>query len=409
MSELRHDPVVRAGFIPLLDAAVLIAASALGLDREHGVKLELVREVSWSNIRDRLAFRQFDVAHMLGPMAVASQLGLGSNPHPVIAPFALGMGGNAITLSTALFAAMQEIGEGTDTASGHGRALKRVIDARQAAGKAPLVLGCTYPFSSHNYEFRFWMAEAGIDPDRDVTMTVVPPPMTADALKAGVIDGFCVNAPWNVFAVEAGVGQVVAVKADIWPSSPEKVLGMRPDWWMENRDTGERLLLALDEAARWCDMPSNRAELAGILARPEHVGGSAEMIAEILAGDLPVGTDGSRRRIPGYLTFHADAANFPWQSQAMWTYSQMARWGQVGLGEDQAERAASAFRPDLYRAVFADRIAAIPTEDRRIESGPTGKEAMPGHRFDPEAIGGYVAEFPIRQTANPVGHANHGD
>lgn len=178
MSELRHDPVVRAGFIPLLDAAVLVAASALGLDREQGVRLELVRDVSWSNIRDRLAFRQFDVAHMLGPMAVASQLGLGSNPHPVIAPFVLGMGGNAITLSTALFAAMQETGEGTDTAAGHGRALKRVIDTRQAAGRPPLVLGCTYPFSSHNYEFRFWMAEAGIDPDRDVSMTVVPPPMT---------------------------------------------------------------------------------------------------------------------------------------------------------------------------------------------------------------------------------------
>lgn len=156
-------------------------------------------------------------------------------------------------------------------------------------------------------------------------------------------------------------------------------------------------------------MPSNRAELAGILARPEHVGGSAEMIVEILAGDLPVGPDGSRRRIPGYLTFHVGAANFPWQSQALWTYSQMARWGQVGLGEEEAERAASAFRPDLYRAVFADRIATIPTKDRRIETGPTGTEAMPGHRFDPEAIAGYVAEFPIRQTVDPVGHGNHGD
>ncbi|BDA84584.1 ABC transporter substrate-binding protein [Aureimonas sp. SA4125] len=409
MSELRHDPVVRAGFIPLLDAAVLVAASALGLDREHGVRLELVRDVSWSNIRDRLAFRQFDVAHMLGPMAVASQLGLGSNPHPVIAPFALGMGGNAITLSTSLFAAMQEIGEGADTASGYGRALKRVIDARQAAGKPPLVLGCTYPFSSHNYEFRFWMAEAGIDPDRDVTMTVVPPPMTADALKAGVIDGFCVNAPWNVLAVEAGIGQVVAVKADIWPSSPEKVLGMRPDWWETNRDTAERLLFALDAAAQWCDVPSNRAELAGILARPEHVGGSATMIAEILAGDLPVGPDGSHRRIPAYLTFHAGAANFPWQSQALWTYSQMARWGQVGLGKREAERAASAFRPDLYREVFADRIAAMPPLDQRIELGPTGAGDRPGYRFDPASIPRYISEFPIRQSLPPNGPANKDD
>jgi NitT/TauT family transport system ATP-binding protein len=120
-----------------------------------------------------------------------------------------------------LFAAMRDAaGEAyADEAAAHGRALAKVVAARRAAGESPLVFAMTYPFSSHNYEFRFWMAEAGIDPDRDVTMTVVPPPLTADALKAGAIDGFCVNAPWNVLAVEAGIGRIVAVKADIWPSS----------------------------------------------------------------------------------------------------------------------------------------------------------------------------------------------
>ncbi|GGD96557.1 ABC transporter substrate-binding protein [Aureimonas endophytica] len=384
------EPVIRAGFIPLLDAAVLIAAAALGFDREAGVRLELVREVSWSNIRDRLAFRQFDVAHMLGPMAVASQLGIGSNPYPVIAPFALGRGGNAITLSHRLFSAMREAADpgSADEAKAHGRSLRRVIEARARAGEPPLVFGVTYPFSSHNYEFRFWMAEAGIDPDRDVTMTVVPPPFTTDALRAGAIDGFCVNAPWNVLAVEAGIGRIVAVKADIRPSSSEKILGLRPDWWRDNEAAGRRLLVALDRAARWCDTPDNRDELAGILARPEHVGGSAAAIRRVLGGALPVDPDGTVRSIPDYLTFHAGAANVPAPKEALWVYSQMLRWGQAGIEARGAERAAAAFRPDLYETVFG----------RRPATAGEGRDP-----FDPARLEDYVASFAIRRSPPDAG------
>lgn len=392
--------VVRAGFIPLLDAAVLIAAATRGFDRAEGVRLELVREVSWSNIRDRLAFRQFDAAHMLGPMAVAGQLGLGSNPVPVIAPFALGTGGNAVTLSLPLFRRMRDAGEAGADSAAHGRALARVIAERRARGEPPLAFGVTYPFSSHNYEFRFWMAQAGIDPDRDVAMTVVPPPMTADALRAGAIDGFCVNAPWNVEAVAAGVGRIVAVKADIWPGSPEKVLGLRPEWWDANRETGEALLRALHAAAVWCDAPENRDELAGILAAPTHVGGDAAAIARILAGDLAVDPDGTRRALPGYLAFHQDFANFPWRSQALWVYAQMARWGQVPFSEALAGRAAQAFRPDLFRAVLGERESNLPASDERTEAAPG--DAPPGTAdFDPTRIDAYLRGFAVAAGPKP--------
>ena len=375
-------PAVRLGFIPLVDAAVPIAASALGLDREEGLRLDLVRDVSWSNIRDRLAFRQFDAAHLLGPMAVASQLGLGSNPYPVIAPFSLGLGGNAVTLSLPLFEEMRQAAgaEYLDEPAAHGRALHRIVRRRAAAGEAPLTFAMTYPFSSHNYEFRYWMAEAGIDPDRDVAMTVVPPPLTVDALRSGAIDGFCVNAPWNVSAVEAGVGRIVAVKADIWPSSAEKVLGIRPDWWAENAETGAALLRALQRAARWCDEAENRPELAAILARPEHLGGDSASLAALLAGDLPVDPDGTRRILPNYLTFYGGEANRPHPSEALWVYSQMVRWGQVPAAEDLAQRAASAFRPDLYDDVF----------------GPPAIEAGEGG-LTPASIARYVESFPIRR------------
>ncbi len=351
---MASHPTIRLGFIPLVDAAVPIAASALGFDGAEGVRLDLVRDVSWSNIRDRLAFRQFDVAHLLGPMAVASQLGLGSNPCPVIAPFSLGLGGNAVTLSLALFQAMREAAgaDYRDEPAAHAHALARVVRERAAKGLPPLTFAMTYPFSSHNYEFRAWMAQGGIDPDRDTAMTVVPPPLTVEALRSGAIDGFCVNAPWNVSAVEAGVGRIVAVKADISRSSPEKVLGVRPDWWTENAEIGAALLRALRRAALWCDEPGNRAELAAILAAPEHLDGDRAALAAILAGDLTVSPDGTRRLLPNYLTFHRDEANRPRPAEALWVYRQMVRWGQVADSETLAERAASAFRPDLFDAVF---------------------------------------------------------
>lgn len=152
--------LVRAGFIPLVDASVLIAAAEFGFAAREGIQLDLVKDVSWANIRDRLAFRQFDIAHMLAPMPVASALGLGSNPSPVITPFSLGRGGNAITLSVQLYRRMQAKAglTGHEDALANAKALKLVIEEMREKCEALPVLGMTYPFSSHNYELRYWLA-----------------------------------------------------------------------------------------------------------------------------------------------------------------------------------------------------------------------------------------------------------
>ena len=401
---------VRVGFIPLLDIAVLVAAVEMGFAAREGLRLELIRDVSWANIRDRLAFRQFDVAHMLAPMPVASMLGLGSNPSPTFTPFALGRGGNAITLSIGLYRDMQAAAglAGAEDALTNARALKRLIDMRKRNGDKPLVFGMTYPFSSHNYEFRYWLGAGGVHPDRDVTMTVVPPPFTADALASGAIDGFCVNAPWNMLAVARGVGRVVAVKADIWPSSPEKVLGVRPDWADKNAETLARLLVALDRAAEWCDGPANRGELAAMLTA--YVDAPEDLVRHLLLDQFLVDPDGRFRTIPDYLTFHGQAATFPWISEALWTYSQMVRWGQAVYSPEGEAAAASAYRPDLYRAALAGGGRAIPSMDAKPEGsaapisvpssqGPLQLAASPfidGKTFNPPRIPDHVDSFDIR-------------
>ncbi len=408
-----QERLVRAGFIPLLDMAVLVATEEQGFARREGIRLQLVKDVSWSNIRDRLAFRQFDVAHMLSPMPVASQLGIGSNPYACFTPFSLGRGGNSMTLSLDLYREMQAAAglDGTEDALANALALKAVIERRRRSGRKPLVFAMTYPFSSHNYEFRFWLAAGGIDPDVDVMMTVVPPPLTVDAIAARAIDGFCVNAPWNMIAVEKGVGRIVATKADIWPSAPEKVLGVSTDWADKNPETLSRLIVALDAAARWCDDPDNHGCLAHMLGDPAYVGVSPDMILRLLKGEITVDPGGRTRSTRNYLMFHGQAANFPWLSQARWIYSQMVRWGQAAYDEACLPRVEAAYRPDIYRSALAGSATAVPAVDSKVEgagSTPTVVPATDGdlipdpdvfidrRAFDPSDIPGYVSGFAIR-------------
>jgi two-component system, oxyanion-binding sensor len=393
----RDIKTVRAGFIPLVDASVLIACAEFGFAEREGLTLDLVKDVSWANVRDRLAFRQFDVAHMLSPMPVASLLGLGSNPQPAIAPFSLGRGGNAITLSVALYRRMQRSGalRGDEDALSNAQALKHVIDEMRAAGEAMPVFAMTYPYSSHNYELRYWLAAGGIDPDRDVRLVVVPPPLTSDALAAGAIDGFCVGAPWNMVAVEKGVGRIVAVKQDIWASSPEKVIATRPEWAAANAETLSRLIVALDRAARWCDLPTNRLALAETLAAPRYLGASRDILERVLLGQFTIDPDGRERAIADYFVFHADDASYPFPSHALWIYSQMVRWGQAVPNAANRAAAAEAYRPDIYRAALG-KDAAPARADLAVEGLGDGDGFIDGRAFDPADIGGYLASFAIR-------------
>src|SRR5690606_2879201 len=156
------------------------------------------REISWANIRDRVAVGQFDVAHMLAPMPIAASLGLSPIDLPVIAVMGLSLGGNAITVGADLWHAMRDAGAPADfSPAAVGMALRQVV--RQRPQK--LRLAVVHPFSSHNYELRYWLAASGIHPDRDVELMIVPPPLMADALAAGRIDGFCVGEPWGSVAV----------------------------------------------------------------------------------------------------------------------------------------------------------------------------------------------------------------
>jgi ABC-type nitrate/sulfonate/bicarbonate transport system substrate-binding protein len=379
---------LRIGFIPLCDAAAPIVAVDKGFAADEGLDVTLVREVSWSNVRDKLNIGLFDAAHLLAPVAIASSLGLGHVKVPIAAPFNLGLNGNAITVSPALHAAiMEEIeGEALDPMA-TALALARVVAIRRKDGAEPLTFGMTFPFSTHNYQLRFWMAAGGVDPDEDVHLVVLPPPYMVDSLANGHVDAFCVGAPWNSVAVDLGVGHILHFVSDILLRAAEKVLAVRQNWADKNPDILKALVRAHIRAAEFIEQRENRAETASILAQPERIGVDASVIQRTLDGRLKVSPDGTMRESGRYLLVGREDAARPDPAQAAWLYAQMVRWGQAAISADALETAMSVFRPDLYDAAVGKK-----GEPPRV-SDAVG--AFAGPPFDPADIAGHLAAFSI--------------
>ncbi|RYX99207.1 MAG: nitrate transporter, partial [Bradyrhizobiaceae bacterium] len=326
------DHPLRIGFIPLVDAAALIVAVDKGFTRAEGLDVELVREVSWSNVRDKLNIGLFEAAHLLAPVAIASSLGLGHVRVPIVAPFNLGINGNAITVSPALHAAiMAELDGAATDPMATAQALSRVVAARARTGAEPLTFGMTFPFSTHNYQLRFWMAAGCVDPDEDVRLVVLPPPYMVDSLASGHVDAFCVGAPWNSVAVDLGVGHILHFVSDILQSAAEKVLAIRQDWAEKRPDRVAALTRAHVQAAAFIENPANRTETAAILARPDRIGVSPEVLLRTLDGKLKISPDGTMRESSRYLLVGREGAGRPDPVQAAWLYAQMVRWGQAAI------------------------------------------------------------------------------
>lgn len=375
---------VHAGIIPLLDCAPLVAAAEFGFAEKYGLELALSREQSWASIRDKVSIGYLDCAHMLGPMVLASTLGVGHVPTPLIAPMALGLNGNAITVSSNLHARLNAAGmTGDDVLSG-AHALKAVIDENHQAGRPPLTFGIVFPFSAHNYELRGWLAAAGINPDFDLRLVVIPPPLMVANLDQGLIDGFCVGAPWNAVAVEAGVGEIVVTKSQLWHNGPEKVLGVRETWAQAHPRTLRALIRALVEAARWVEMPENRLAVAETLSAPHYLDIDAAIIARCMAGDLPTSDPAGLAPDPDFITFFRDDANFPWRSHAAWFIEQMIRWRQIDQDTDVCALAEQVYRPDMYRDAVRMLGLPVPDVDWKSEGmGDAEGRFFGGAVFDP--------------------------
>lgn len=400
---------LKLGIIPLTDCAVIAVAKEKGYFRRHGLEVDISREASWASIRDKVAVGVLDGAQMLAAMPLASALGISGCHTPAVTAFSMDLNGNAITVSTDLYQRMEEadpqaMAERPITA----RALAKVILAAREAGRPPMTFGMVFPVSSHNYQIRYWMAAAGIDPDRDVRLIVVPPAQMVAHLKARHIDGYCVGEPWNQLAVEMGIGRVVITGYELWNNSPEKVFGVNRHWAQRFPNTHREAVGALMEAARWMDAPEHREEVVDIIASKAYVDAPARVVASSMTGTWRYSAGEAPVAMPDFNVFHRYAANFPWRSHGVWFLTQMVRWGQIEHTVNFRQLAESVYDSATYRAAAAELGLAAPLGDYKQEGGHPapwsldagdGRIAMgpdrffDGERFDPLAPVDYLRSF----------------
>ncbi|MGB1800101.1 MAG: CmpA/NrtA family ABC transporter substrate-binding protein, partial [Gammaproteobacteria bacterium] len=399
------------GFIPLIDCCVLAVAHEKGFFEKNGLNVELTREASWANIRDKVCVGALDGAHMLAGMSIATTLGLGFTRKPMLTAFSMNLNGNAITVSNKLYQSLLAIDEAIATdRTRTAQALKQLIEENNYSGKPPLKFAMVYPYSSHNYEIRYWMASAGIDPVKDIQLSVIPPQYMVRNLREGLIDGYCAGGPWNSEAVSEDVGKILITGYEIWNNSPEKVLGVTQEWAEKYPNTNLALIKSLLEAAAWIDDSENRTEVVDVLAMEKYIGISKEVIKMSMSESFQYQSDGQSISIPDYNVFHRYQANFPWYSHAAWIITQMYRWGQLDEAINIKQVVESIYRPDIYAKAATELGICFPSvnyktegqhratwsmHDNDVEFKMGADSFLDNKVFDPENIIDYLTGFGV--------------
>ena len=336
---------IRIGFVPLCDSAPLIMARELGLFSAESLDVELSREVGWATVRDKIVLRELEAAHAPAAMVLTNSLGIGCFSFPCLTGLVLNLHGNAITLSNRLW----------DAGVRDGASLRTYVQSNRVRPK--LTLGVAFSSSSHNFLLQKWLRQGGLDPSVDVNIVVVPPPQMASHLKAGNLDGYCVGEPWNSLAVLQDAGWTVAASSRIAPLHPEKVMLARNDFAQDRPEEHLRLISTLHASCNWCQSMNNRDTLASVLAQPQYLNTSVEVLRRSLCQPVPLGKHAGDE-VSDFHVFAGPAVNEPGLDKAVWVRNSLveSRVLPAALMPNDTLLDAT-FRNDLFReAVVAPRV-----------------------------------------------------
>ncbi len=332
---------LRVGFIALTDAAPLVVAQELGLFARHDLRVDLRREIGWATVREKIIYGELDATHAPAPMLWATQLGLGCRQCDVLTGHVLNLNGNALTLSQALW----------DQGVRDAATLKQHI--RERRGREPVTLGVVFLYSFHHLMIRSWLLAAGIQPEQDVRIVVVPPAQMFRNLAAGTIDGYCVGDPWNSLAVREGIGWCPLWSTGHQPGHAEKVLMVTQRFADTRPELHAALIAALIDASIWCDEPQNREELATILARAPYLNLPARVISPALQGRFDCG-HGRIEQSPDFILFHRQDASVPTAPRARSLHAQLAAAGLLPpAAAGDTALPTRLFREDLHRSALS--------------------------------------------------------
>ncbi|MGZ8210112.1 MAG: CmpA/NrtA family ABC transporter substrate-binding protein [Burkholderiales bacterium] len=358
-----EKPNLKVGFIPITCATPIIMSQPMGFYGRQGLNVDVVKTAGWAVIRDKTINKEYDAAHMLSPMPLAITLGVGAKSIPYTMPAVENINGQAITL------AMRH---------------KDKRDPRQWKG---FKFAVPFDYSMHNYLLRYFVAEHGLDPDRDIQIRAVPPPEMVANLRADNIDGFLAPDPVNQRAVYDGVGFIHVLSKQIWDGHPCCAFAASKEFVTQYPNTYRALLKAIVDATAFATKAENRKQIAEAIAPANYLNQPVTVVEQVLTGTFADGL-GNVRKEPNRIDFDP----FPYQSFAVWILTQMKRWGQLKGDVDYAKVAREVF--------LATDAAKLMKEAGLKPPGPVNKKfVVMGKEFDPAKPEAYLASFAIKRTA----------
>jgi nitrate/nitrite transport system substrate-binding protein len=240
-------------------------ADPLGFYRKQGLNVQLNKTAGWALIRDKMINKEHDASHFLSPMPLAMSMGLGSQPNQMRVATIQNTNGQAITLHV----------------KHKGRR-----DPKQWKG---FKFAVPFEYSMHNFLLRYYLAEHGLDPDRDVQIRVTPPPEMVANLRAGNIDGFLGPDPFNQRAVYDEVGFIHILSKEIWDGHPCCAFGVSDEFIKQNPNTFAALYRAVLQGAAMARDPKDRALVAAVISPQNYLNQPETVVAQVLTGKFADG------------------------------------------------------------------------------------------------------------------------
>ncbi|MCT7976243.1 CmpA/NrtA family ABC transporter substrate-binding protein [Laspinema olomoucense] len=384
-----ETPTVRLGFIALTDSAPLIIAKEKGFFTKYGMtEVSLEKQASWGTTRDNLVLGSkgggIDGAHILTPMPYLLSEGIVTDgrPVPMYILARLNVNGQGICLSKDYL----DLEVGVDSSP-----LKERFAERRAAG-ADLRAAMTFPGGTHDCWIRYWLAAGGIDPDKEISTIVVPPPQMVANMRVGNMDAFCVGEPWPLQLVNQEIGYNALTTGQLWQDHPEKSFGMRADWVDQNPKAARALLMATLEAQIWCSQPENVEEMCQILSRRSWFNVPFEDIIDRSRGIYNDGIREPKEQPQLMQKYWLDNASYPFKSHELWFLTENIRWGYLPPDADIQGMVNRVNRDDLWQEA-ADAIGQGSMIPKSSSRGP--ETFFDGKVFDPEKPLDYLKSLEI--------------
>jgi len=354
---------LKIGFIPITCGTPILIAEPMGLYEKHGLTgTKLQKAKGWTMIRDWAIERQVDCVHMLSPMPLAVTLGIGTPPTAFCMLAIENVNGQAITLHM------------------NHRNMTRPQDMKGLTFAVP------FEQSMHNFLLRYYLAEGGVDPDKDVRIRELPPPNMVEWLKTKRIDGYLSPDPYNQRAVYDGAGFIFKLTKELWPGHPCCAFASTRAFATEMPNSFKAVFRTIVEATFLASKRENRKQLASYLSSENYLNQPVEVLEQVLTGDFPDGL-GNVRSEPDRIDFNP----FPWHSMAVWILVQMKRWGYIKGDVDYKRVAEQVF----LASECADVMKKLGYEP---PSGTYQKHRIMGREFDPDRPVEYLNSFLIRRT-----------